>query len=225
MQLLAHDVLSGESTSNQIKNTQNYAQLLSQELNFPQSLIDTFKNAVILVNTFRHLLHSEMINKKGRLSAKDWEILSDFPYRIEQITNLFDYFSGERTILLHHGERYDGKGYPEGLKGDEIPVGARIFSLVSAMAAMNADRPYRKRLTDKQILDELCNNAGKQFDPFLVIKLIDIIEEKGILALDEQSLANAREHIQKNFAVIDICHNQISTPSTARSTLSHHYRQ
>jgi len=126
--------------------------------------------------------------------------LTDFPYKASQLVELFDYFSKEKTILLCHGERYDGKGYPEGLEGEQIPIGARIFHLASSFAAMSCDRPYRKKLSSKETLTELARNAGKQFDPYLVMKLIDVVEEKGILKVSKEELENTRKIVSKSIS-------------------------
>lgn len=197
LQLLAQGLMETQE-ADQVEHAQHYAQILSEQLGLTPAFIDTFRNSIILLSSIRFLLHNEMINKKGALTHSEWEILSDFPYKLDQITNLFDYFAGERTILLHHGEKYDGTGYPEGLKGDEIPVGARIFSLISAVAAMSTDRPYRKKLPPETILTELSNNAGSQFDPHLVLKLIDVIEEKGILPVSKESFDQTRDRIRNS---------------------------
>ncbi len=198
LQLLAQAIMEGEENE-QISQAQYIAELISKEMRFPPLLIETFKNAIMLLSSIRYLMHNEMINKEGTLSDNEWEIISDFPYKLAQITELFDYFAKERTILLHHGERFDGTGYPEGLKGEEIPIGARIFSLANAVAAMNADRPYRKKLEPHEILDELLSNAGKQFDPKLVLKLIDVIEESSIFQVEKSTLNNARKKISDSY--------------------------
>ncbi len=197
LQLLSQGIMEGNDSSH-IQQAKDYAQLLSQHLHLPPPIIDTFKNAIALNTSIRHLLHNDIINKKGSLSKSEWDVISDLPYKLVELTQLFDYFSHERSILLYHGERYDGSGYPEGLKGDEIPLGARIFNLVNALAAMNSNKPHRARLQPPQILKELAENAGKQFDPFLVLKLIDIIEKKSILDIDSTILDSSRQTILLN---------------------------
>ena len=121
--------------------------------------------------------------------------MNEFPYKLAEITEVFDYFSNERSILLYHGEHYDGSGFPEGLKGEEIPLGARIFNIVDSLAAMNSDRPFRRRLKPKAIIKELGNQAGKQFDPFLVLKIFDIIQENNLLELDESFMEGIRAEL------------------------------
>lgn len=199
LQLLTQGIMEDEE-NDRVQKTKEYTQLLGQQLGFTPTLIDTFNNAITLLGSIRYLLHNEMISKKGELNEEEWNILTDFPYKASQLVELFDYFSKEKTILLCHGERYDGKGYPEGLKGEEIPLGARIFHLTSSFAAMNCNRPYRKKLAPEETLAELSRNAGTQFDPFLVMKLIDVIEEKGILEVKKEELENTRKIVLQSIS-------------------------
>jgi HD-GYP domain-containing protein (c-di-GMP phosphodiesterase class II) len=82
-----------------------------------------------------------------------------------------------RAIILHHHERYDGKGYPAGLKGEEIPRGARILAVADSFEAMMSDRPYRKALSLAEALKEMKVNSGTQFDPEIVEAFIQALEE------------------------------------------------
>jgi len=185
LQLLAKDI-AGQKNRAHIENVQHYVDLLGQYLRLPDTLVETFKNATTLHTSVRFLLHNELINQKASFSPDDREIMDDFPYKLAEITELFDYFSNERAILLFHGERYDGTGYPEGLKGEEIPLGARIFSLMDALAAMSADRPHRDKLTPEEILSELTAGAGFQFDPYLVIKTLELIKAHRLFRINPQ---------------------------------------
>lgn len=78
----------------------------------------------------------------------------------------------------YHHERYDGKGYPEGLKGDDIPFIARIIGVADAYDAMTADRPYRKGMSNEVAIDEIKKGAGTQFDPTIAKVMITLIENK-----------------------------------------------
>ena len=79
-------------------------------------------------------------------------------------------------MILHHHERYDGKGYPYGLKKDRIPLDIRIISVADAFDAMTSDRPYRKALTTEETVSEFKRNSGTQFDPQIVRLLLKLIE-------------------------------------------------
>jgi K+-sensing histidine kinase KdpD len=91
-----------------------------------------------------------------------------------------------QNILFHH-ERIDGKGYPMGLKGDQIPIGSRIIGVLDAYASMISDRPYRKRMTPTETVEELIHHSGTQFDPKIVSAFIEVLMDEGLLEVEEYS--------------------------------------
>jgi len=110
--------------------------------------------------------------KKGRLNTKEWNIIKRHPeigYRIAESTPPIAPIA--EGILSHH-ERWDGEGYPQGLKGDEIPVNACIVSIVDAYDVMTFGRHYRPAISDEKAKEELVRCAGTQFSPFLVDKFV-----------------------------------------------------
>jgi HD-GYP domain-containing protein (c-di-GMP phosphodiesterase class II) len=88
--------------------------------------------------------------------------------RLSQLHIQFPFLQDAAIIALSHHERYDGTGYPAGLKGNEISIEARIFAVADAYHAMRSDRPYKKAITPEQARIEIINGAGKQFDPLVV---------------------------------------------------------
>ncbi len=119
----------------------------------------------------------EILFKPGPLSDEEWKIMRRHPVDgaeiLEQISGLEELAS----IVRYHQESYDGSGYPEGLKGEKIPLGARIASVVDAFDAMITDRPYRKGMPIEKAIEELKRCRGKQFDPQVVDAIIAIYEE------------------------------------------------
>jgi len=194
IELLARNV-GGENDKDHIRKAKQVIDLFSKRLKFSESIQRTLKNSLTLSVCFRYLLHKDLISKAGKLSADELKTIEDLPYKYVELTQLFDYFSQERRILLCHREWYDGNGYPEGLSGDEIPVGAKIFNLADALAAMITDRPYRKRLASTQVLIELEKGAGKQWDPQLVLLLLDILEQEDFLSLEKHLITETRDRI------------------------------
>ncbi|NLI89621.1 MAG: diguanylate cyclase [Epulopiscium sp.] len=123
-------------------------------------------------------ISNSILDKKDELTKEEWQEIKKHPeigYRILstsiELSNLAEY------TLAHH-ERYDGSGYPKGLKGKEIPVVSRIVAVADAYDAMRTDRPYRKALNDEEIIEELRKNAGTQFDPIIVDVFIGKILKK-----------------------------------------------
>ena len=110
----------------------------------------------------------EILNKKGKLTDEEYEVIKSHPVISEQIIMPLEFLAEARPIVRHHHERYDGKGYPDGLAGDEIPRAAAILSIVDAYDALVSDRPYRDGLPPARAMQILDEGAGTQWDPDLV---------------------------------------------------------
>jgi HD-GYP domain-containing protein (c-di-GMP phosphodiesterase class II) len=106
-----------------------------------------------------------VLNKKGRLDSQEWKMICQHPSIGASILEPIAEFQEVIVGVKYHHERYDGKGYPEGLAGDKIPFIASIIAVADSFDAMTSNRPYRKALSKQQALDEIRNNVGKQFNP------------------------------------------------------------
>ena len=113
-------------------------------------------------------IDTEVLNKKDPFTPEEWKIIKKHPEMGYRIAMASIELAAVAEYILSHHERWDGKGYPEGLKGEEIPLLSRIVAIVDAYDAMLTDKPYRKKLTKEQAMEELKKNAGTQFDPKLV---------------------------------------------------------
>ena len=123
-------------------------------------------------------IDDHILNKPGKLTEEEWKIMKRHPetgYRI--LSSLPEYGEIAEDILSHH-ERFDGKGYPRGLKGDNIPIRARLIAVIDAYDAMTTDRPYRKKMSHEEAIKELLDNKGTQFDPKLVDIFMSIFSKK-----------------------------------------------
>jgi putative nucleotidyltransferase with HDIG domain len=110
----------------------------------------------------------QILKKPGKLDAEETAIMREHCYRGYQIVRRIPFLAEAAEIVYAHQEKYDGTGYPRGLKGDEIPLGARIFSIADTLDAMTSDRPYRARLPLSVARDEIVAWSGRQFDPEMV---------------------------------------------------------
>jgi HD-GYP domain-containing protein (c-di-GMP phosphodiesterase class II) len=118
-------------------------------------------------------IDNSILNKPGKLSKNEWEIMkkhSEIGYRIAMSSPELEPIA--EYILAHH-ERWDGNGYPQGLKGEEIPLLSRILAVVDSYDAMTEDRVYRKAMTHQAAIEEIKKNAGTQFDPNIAQIFID----------------------------------------------------
>jgi HD-GYP domain-containing protein (c-di-GMP phosphodiesterase class II) len=110
----------------------------------------------------------------------------------EMIRNI-EFLNIPATIVLSHQEKFDGKGYPRGLRGEEIHIGARIFAVADTLDAMTSDRPYRKGTTFENAVDEIQRCAGSQFDPEVVRAFLDIGVKSLRRIKEDMAAAKARE--------------------------------
>jgi HD-GYP domain-containing protein (c-di-GMP phosphodiesterase class II) len=151
----------------------HYAFQIARALNLDPDEVKLIKDAAYLHDIGKLAIPREILEKPAILTEKEWEIVKGHSsitiQLLEMVPSLRQYsFSG------YHHERWDGKGYPKGLKAEEIPLGARVISVADALDAMTSKRPYRPTLTFKEALDELEKNAGTQFDPEVVSKTLQI---------------------------------------------------
>lgn len=117
-----------------------------------------------------------ILKKNGPLNEKEWEIMRTHPGIGAQIVHGVTGLESIAPLILAHHERYDGKGYPYGLSGEAIPLGARILAIVDAYSTMTEGRPYQAKRTHADALLEIINNSGKAFDPETVKIFISLFE-------------------------------------------------
>ena len=125
-------------------------------------------------------LPPEIVNKAGALTAVEREIVMEHPVIGHRILGELGFFGEAASIVLCHHERFDGRGYPFGLAGDEIPEGARIFALADTLDAVTSDRPYRKGRSFPRAVREIVMEAGGQFDPRVVGAFLSVPLESWI---------------------------------------------
>jgi diguanylate cyclase (GGDEF)-like protein len=183
-----------------IRMVSEYLDLFADHLGLPERHIETFRNAVIIYSSFRCQLHKDIYSQPGKLSRDAKNTVQDLPFKLNELVDMFDYFSRERTVLLNHCERFDGTGYPLGLQQDEIPLSARIFHIIDALAAMKGERPYRQKLTATQIIDEFLGGAGRQFDPYLVDQIFQLMLNHQIIDIDPLVLRDKRQQLLDRFS-------------------------
>jgi HD-GYP domain-containing protein (c-di-GMP phosphodiesterase class II) len=201
IQVLAQSV-TGSHQDEHVTMATRYINLLCQGMGLPATIAETFTNGLTLYSCFRLLLYQELLAKKESFDFNDRKLINDLPYKMADLTQHFDYFSNERKMLLCQGERYDGRGHPEGLAGEEIPLTSRIFSIADALAAMNCDRPHRKRLSPSAILQELLRGAGTQWDPSLVLLILDLIDKQQLLPFDQGELSQTQLLISQKISCL-----------------------
>ena len=158
--------------------------LMGRRLHLPNSVLQSFRRAFKLHDLLRIFISDSALGKAGSLTDHELTVIRDQPLMLKELTALFDFFADERALLQAHHEHFDGSGYPEGISGGEIPMGARLFSLVDAFVAMANPSYKRPALSRQEIVEELQGKAGRQFDPFLVEVMAEVLEQNSC-CLDE----------------------------------------
>ncbi len=119
-----------------------------------------------------------ILRKTGPLSGDEWDVMRTHPTIGAQIVAPIRFLGSAVEVIRRHHERFDGDGYPGGLRGSEIPLAARIFSVADSFDAMTSDRPYRTALAVERALTEIEDGAGSQFDPDVVEAFLAMMEEE-----------------------------------------------
>ena len=147
---------------------------LARAIDLPEGELERIRTASLLHDLGKLAIPEEILAKPGDLAESEWRVVTEHPKIGQVVLEQAGALRDAATIVLHHHEWYDGRGYPHGLAGSEIPVGARIVSIVDAYEAMVSGRPYRAAITHDEAIAELRRQAGVQFDPELVQVFADV---------------------------------------------------
>lgn len=143
----------------------NFSALLAEEVGFPGLQIVLLQQAAMVHDIGKIGIESRILRKQGVLTREEMLVMKRHPQIGVEIVGPVPFMTEMLSVILHHHERYDGTGFPHGLRGEEIVLGARIVAVADAVDAMLSDRPYRKALTLDEVKVELQKEAGTQFDP------------------------------------------------------------
>jgi response regulator RpfG family c-di-GMP phosphodiesterase len=157
------------------ENVMKYTVVIAKHLGLPDADIENAKYAGLLHDIGKIGVSELILNKPGRLTPTEFDEIKRHPSLGANIIADVPFFQPLVPLVLHHHEFYDGNGYPSGIKGEQIPFGARILAVADAYEAMTSDRPYRRSLTQQVAFDILVKGKGKQFDPHMVDAFHDIM--------------------------------------------------
>jgi HD-GYP domain-containing protein (c-di-GMP phosphodiesterase class II) len=156
------------------------ATIVATEMGMRRDDVRLLRKASILADVGKLEIASSILNKAGALSDDEWTQMKLHPDLGLGIVGNSKHLQDAGDIVIAHHERFDGQGYPRGLKGEEIPLGARIFAVVDAYVAMTTDRPHRKRMTHEMAVQEIFRNSLTQFDPEVVRAFVRC-DERGLI--------------------------------------------
>ena len=159
----------------------DYTRLLAKELGFEGEELDRIYYVALLHDCGKIGVPDSILCKPGKLTDEEFEVIKSHTVRGSEILSHFKSLKNVGEGARYHHERYDGRGYPEGKAGEDIPFIARIICVADSFDAMNSNRVYRKKLTREHIINEIESNKGKQFDPKVADVMLKLIEEGKIM--------------------------------------------
>ena len=164
-------------TGEHVQRTQKSGEELGRRIHLTDQEQSSLALLAIMHDIGKIGIPLEILNKPGKLNDSEWKMMKTHVDKGYQIAKSSQEFSGIADMILYHHERWDGRGYPEGLRGEQIPLLSRIISVVDAYDAMTNDRAYRKALSESAARSELQRCAGSQFDPNIVREFVQMMEE------------------------------------------------
>jgi diguanylate cyclase (GGDEF)-like protein len=167
-------------TANHSAKVRKYAMLIAGHMKLPERQIEHCGRAAMLHDIGKIGLPDTILLKEGALTPAEWEIVRRHPVMSVKIMEGMEFLDQEIPSVRYHHERYDGAGYPEGLCGSAIPVGARILAVADAFDAMTSSRVYRGGMPVDKALAELNRGSGTQFDPAIVHAFLEVVAAEAI---------------------------------------------
>lgn len=181
MQMLSTTIeAKDEYTKGHSHRVAEYSVLIARELGWNEKELSNLKNAAHLHDIGKIAIPDTILNKPSKLSEEEFSIIKEHTIIGANILKNISLIDHVQEIVRNHHERYDGNGYPDGLKGKEIPLHARIVAVADSYDAMSSQRIYRNQLPPEKIIQELENNKGTQFDPEITDIFLKLLSEDRI---------------------------------------------
>jgi hypothetical protein len=160
-------------TSGHSRRVAQYSRIIARAVGIPSSEVERVATAALLHDVGKiHEIYAPILRKPEKLNPGEWAVMQTHPIKSAELVGTVSNLKDIVAPVRHHHENWDGTGYPDGLQGENIPIGARIVLFADTIDAMTTDRPYRKALTEQQVKSELLKYRGKQFDPEMCDKLL-----------------------------------------------------
>jgi len=160
-------------TSGHSRRVSHYAKLIARALGLSSREIERIATAALLHDVGKiHEIYAPILRKPDKLTADEWAVMQTHPIKSAELVSTVSQLRDLVLPVRHHHENWDGSGYPDGLAGEQIPLGSRVVLIADTIDAMTTDRPYRKALGEVQVRSELAKYRGRQFDPKICDELL-----------------------------------------------------
>lgn len=169
-----------------------YATQLARQMGMSDSEIKVIEQGVLLHDIGKIGIPDALLRKQGELTPEEWELMKKHPEIGYRILSSIKFLKGAAQLVLHHHERYDGNGYPQGLKGDAIDPGARIFAIADALDDLTSTRQFQPAISIEAALSEIAHRSGGQLDPAFVSEFLKIPASRWIRIREETATTTKR---------------------------------
>jgi len=167
--------------------------LIGQNSGMSEHELKILQYAALLHDAGELMLPEGILRKKGKLTHREYRLIKEHPLKGAKIIKSLKSLKSVAPIIMHHHENFNGTGYPKGLKGKGIPLGARIMGVVGAFEAMITKRPYRVSFSIKRAIEEIKKNSGKQFDPTIVAAFLKAVKRKDVISIIKHEACGHRK--------------------------------
>lgn len=168
--------LRDEETEGHTQRVTELTMLIAQQMNIPEEDIIHIRRGALLHDIGKMGIPDRILLKPGPLDEEEWKVMKNHSSLAYNLLHPITYLRPALDVPLYHHEKYDGSGYPNGLKGEQIPLAARIFAIVDVWDALTSDRPYRPAWSAKKALNHIKDQAGLHFDPRIVEIFLNLIK-------------------------------------------------
>lgn len=168
-------------TNGHSKRVAIYTRQIAEQMGYEGEELDRIYYIALLHDCGKIGVPDSILGKPGKLTDEEFEIIKSHTVRGGEILSSFKSLENAGEGALYHHERYDGKGYPEGKAGEDIPLIARMICVADSFDAMNTNRIYRKKLSREMVINEIETNKGKQFDPRIADIMLELIDDGKII--------------------------------------------